>query len=671
MAAALNNLSAHPANATAMYRAELGAKAERALSSAQKHKRGLQAELQSSLLKPQRSLWRRVAFDSYGLFKPERGSQLALWQPRVERYEASANSELDLLGDSHYNSPLAYSHGSKHRERLSVPHMVGRNSEHPRPDPIRHAASSRPFRPEPFSQSDLGERPSSPRRQRSQSPRGQAGRPFSAGAVDSTASKRWRPDSVKVVLGGAGQSVSFNSERVSERNAPYYHHDDGGEVGSTEAHARMDITAKEKSKHRLCMFAAVPGSNVASKLFPTYVLPSGRTVHYFHQPSRIIGPVHPGWRPYSPPVTLASICQDSFPSSDSFLLATAGDLDDHEEAASSDQTPSNQTGASITTLETSVHLSEGKPVSVKAVPYPVGEGERVPCSVRVGVGVHGDSQEDEEGRANARLMADGQAASFALFGQLDAECERHCACFDAAWEGIAPALDPGKGSAGSALASSFSLFADAFRSICARRATSECHRLALEQGGQARLLGPSAPRACQELTADGGYLPLPQLPRAVLATALEAFAEKGANEAVESLVSSVRQDWGAWRCADSFRVLELADQGLLESIERNVTLLAALFQLRATAEPGSDFKIGLREIIHLLEEVEAFDISPSLTYEEVHFAFCLAKRLNPEEFSNPSSFCPGLYFTEFVEALARVSQHMNPAQCASLALGWV
>jgi len=149
-AAALNNLSAHPANATAMYRAELGTKAERAMSSAQKHKRGLQAELQSSLLKPQRSLWRRVAFDSYGLFKPERGSQLALWQPRVERYEASVSSELDLLGDSHYNSPLAYSNGSKHRERLSVPHMVGRSSEPPRPDPIRHAASSRPFRPEPF-----------------------------------------------------------------------------------------------------------------------------------------------------------------------------------------------------------------------------------------------------------------------------------------------------------------------------------------------------------------------------------------------------------------------------------------------------------------------------------------------------------------------------------------
>ncbi|KAK3237391.1 hypothetical protein CYMTET_52532 [Cymbomonas tetramitiformis] len=88
---------------------------------------------------------------------------------------------------------------------------------------------------------------------------------------------------------------------------------------STATYDSMGSMSNEK-KDRMYMFDAVEGSKYADGLFPVYLLPDGRTVHYYHEPRRLVDGVDVFWEEIAPPHHLRDIFQASLPSVGETLL---------------------------------------------------------------------------------------------------------------------------------------------------------------------------------------------------------------------------------------------------------------------------------------------------------------------------------------------------------------
>ncbi|KAK3285280.1 hypothetical protein CYMTET_7106 [Cymbomonas tetramitiformis] len=67
------------------------------------------------------------------------------------------------------------------------------------------------------------------------------------------------------------------------------------------------------TKDRMYMFEAVDGSKYAESLFPVYLLPDGRKVHYYHEPRRFVDGVDVFWDDIPMPLTLPAVMQATLP----------------------------------------------------------------------------------------------------------------------------------------------------------------------------------------------------------------------------------------------------------------------------------------------------------------------------------------------------------------------
>jgi hypothetical protein len=86
--------------------------------------------------------------------------------------------------------------------------------------------------------------------------------------------------------------------------------------GRTEKWRILPPTDWELPRDKMWMFQAVDGAEYSKALFPSFHLPDGRLVHYYHKARRLVDEVPAEWIKIVPPTSLEDIFQDSLPSLD-------------------------------------------------------------------------------------------------------------------------------------------------------------------------------------------------------------------------------------------------------------------------------------------------------------------------------------------------------------------